>query len=231
MRLSYNEEIRSLEKKLFIEIPDLLTEEPIELNYFELLGFEIKPNFKLSSLIDRIEYLPMAFYDNKINIEKTFSKEFINGYFLKFKFTELNLIKHFTVIIHNELNSFLLNTAGNSVFKYQIIDILNRNFKNQLEFFAFNLSVKQQWLLIDHFKVVKQLTLMAENGLESLNLKEKLNISAFKDKYPVYLAQGNILIGNYDYSFKMYNNAFIFPTSMSEDLIFKFLNEIKSILK
>ena len=229
MKLS--EEIRPLEKELFIKIPELLNEEPTELNYFELLGFEIKPNFKLLSLIDRSEYLPMAFYENEINIEKIDSKEHINGYSLKYKFTELNLIKDFTVIIHKELNSFLLNTAGNSVFKYQIIDILNRNFRNQLEFFALNLSVKQQWLLIDHFKAIKKLTLMAENELKPLNLEEKLNISVFKDKYPILLAQGNILVGNYDFYFKMYNNAFIFPTRMSEDLIFKFLNEIKSILK
>lgn len=195
--------------------------------FFELIGFEDRDPLELWERLKRkTDYFSIYFYKNIIKIKKISVSQQEFGFLIRYKYNNNDLFrKIFSMIIHKDLNFFLLETENNASFRTQILEILNENFKNDYYFFPKILTIEEGWNLLKIFNRYSNLKLFTNEGL--VELEEDI---MDKEKFPIYSSIIEANINERVYTIQFFNNGFNFPPRMNESEISGFLNQTKDIL-
>lgn len=203
--------------------------------FFELIGFEFnkkiqKNNFWEFLFVD-YHFDPVDIHEFKIFLKFLEIIKLANGNIIRFQYRKLGknfeLKRKLSLITHQELDFFLLETEGNSIFKSQIIDIFNKNFEDIIYFFPMNFFIEQEWNFLNQYKDINFLQILTDKD----GLIEIEDDFEGKEKYPIYSSILKVKVNNKTYSIQFNNNGFNFPPRMQEAEIFDFLNQTKHILK
>lgn len=193
--------------------------------FFDLIGFEDRGSLFLWEKINqKTDYLSIIFYENIVNIKKISDSVFEFGFLIIFEYESDMYKKQFTVLIHQDLNFFLLETENNALFRTQIIALLNKNFENELYFFPKVLTIEEEWMLLKLFEKYNELIISSDEGLIKVE-----DISG-KEKFPILSSIIDVAIKDKIFSVQFFNNGFNFPPRMKEFEIFSFLNQSKDVL-
>lgn len=176
--------------------------------FFELIGFEeLGKQFFKDVFKEKINFSSINFYTNIVGIEKIKDFSFDFGFLIKYIYNSNNLSrKYFSIIIHRDLNFFLLETENNAAFRTQIIEILNKNFENEFYFFPKILTIEEEWNLLKLFDTYSNLIISTNEGLR--NLDEEIE---GKEKFPIHSSIIDVNINENVYTVQFFNNGFNFP--------------------